>query len=305
MKFSLIIPVYNSEKYLKKLLDSIFIQDYKNYEIIIVNDGSTDNSEKIIKEYESDDRLKYICIKNSGPGVARKIGFNMSKGKLLFFIDSDDFLPKSDILKKIAQMYDEKNFDILIFNYISKINGKEIITNSFSNNKIKEGMYDNNFLQNNRLGGALWQKIFVRDKMKEDYFSDYNNFEDYYTTYKYLNDICNIYYTKEICYYANRDNSNSLSKNYNNQKFIQTINLLEDIYLFSKYKDVIITIICNYYTFCKYNMKKFNLLKNEKDNINNELKKLKKYIKIKSIFKVKNSFKCFLKLIYVKIEGVI
>ena len=122
MKFSLIIPVYNSEKFLSKLLDSIFSQNYGNYEVIVVNDGSTDNSESVIKKYENDDRLKYIYINNSGPGVARRIGFNNATGKLLFFIDSDDYLPNCDVLEKIANLYEEKGFDILIFDYISKIN---------------------------------------------------------------------------------------------------------------------------------------------------------------------------------------
>ena len=305
MKFSLIIPVYNSEKYLEKLLDSIFKQDYNNYEVIIVNDGSKDNSESIIKKFKADNRLKYIYINNSGPGVARKIGFNNSSGDLLFFIDSDDYLPSNSVLKNIANIYEKNEFDVLFFNYIAITNNKEKITNSFSNNNLKEGLYNSNFVKKYRMGGALWQKVFVKNKMNSSFFSTYNNFEDYYTTYKYLNGCDKIYYTKKICYYANRDNSDSLSKKYNEKKFLDTINLLEEIYAFSKYKDVIATIICNYYTFCKHNMKKFNLTKEEIKNINNELQRLKKIINIKSILRVRHNYKCLLKLIYVKMEEVI
>ena len=161
-------------------------------------------------------------------------------------------------------------------------------------------------MKKNRLGGALWQKIFLKDKMCDDYFSNYNNFEDYYTTYKYLNDEnINVFYTKNICYYSNRDNVNSLSKKYDKKKFLDTIDLLEDIYSFSMYKDVIITVICNYYTYCKYNMKKFNLSNEDKNDITIELKRLRKIIKTNSLFKVRKNFRCFMKLIYVTLGDVI
>lgn len=106
-KFSVIVPVYNSEKYLKKCLDSIMGQTYKDFEVIVVNDGSTDNSSNIIKKYN----VKLINQDNSGVSVARNNGIKNSKGEYFIFVDSDDYIEK-DLLKKINESLDN-NPDIV------------------------------------------------------------------------------------------------------------------------------------------------------------------------------------------------
>lgn len=85
MKISIVIPVYNAEKTIKRLLDSIEMQTYKNYEIILINDGSTDNSEKILLENKTD-KMQIISKKNEGVGKARKIGYENITGDLIFFV---------------------------------------------------------------------------------------------------------------------------------------------------------------------------------------------------------------------------
>ena len=95
-KFSIIIPVYNVEKYLKKCLESIKNQSYKDYEVIIVNDGSTDKSKDILDEYD----YKVINQKNQGLSVARNNGVKKATGEYLIFVDSDDYIEK-DLLKEI------------------------------------------------------------------------------------------------------------------------------------------------------------------------------------------------------------
>ena len=127
MKFSLIIPVYNVEKYLEKCLKSILDNTYKNYEVIIVNDGSTDNSEKIIKEnLNKFEDITYIKQKNKGLSSARNEGVKKSKGDYICFIDSDDYIEKDmlevlnnnlkdnpDILRfQIREVYNDKSIDI-------------------------------------------------------------------------------------------------------------------------------------------------------------------------------------------------
>lgn len=90
---SVIVPVYNSEKYLAACLDSILKQTYQNLEVILVNDGSTDNSAEIIREYAAtDERVVVFSIENSGPGVCRNTGLNHFKGDYVMFVDSDDTL---------------------------------------------------------------------------------------------------------------------------------------------------------------------------------------------------------------------
>ena len=96
-KFSIIVPVYNTEKYLKRCLDSIKSQSFKDYEVIIVNDGSTDNSSDIISKYS----YKVINQENQGLSMARNNGVKEALGEYLIFLDSDDYIEK-DLLKEIA-----------------------------------------------------------------------------------------------------------------------------------------------------------------------------------------------------------
>lgn len=301
-KISLIIPVYNSEKFIDKLFLSIINQNYENYEIIVVNDGSTDDSLKIIEKYQTICRkINCITIENSGPGTARKVGFKNSTGELLFFIDSDDFLPNNMILDKINKLYQKTKFDILFFNYIAKNIDGERIFNTFKI-KIAEGEYSNEYLYKHPTGGALWNKVFVKQKMKEEYFCDDSNFEDYYTTYKYLENCNNFYYSQEILYYSNRDNQNSISKIQSTDKFIHTIELLEKIYKFSKYKIAVMTIMCRYYMFVKkyiYRHKINDIILEER------LKKLKKYINEERIFKLNLKSKEFIKYFIIRLVDVI
>ena len=103
-KYSIIIPVYNSEKYLKKCIDSVLNQSYDDYEIIAINDKSNDNSEKILKEYGNKINLHNVKEKNGvGPSHARNIGIKMAKGDYILFLDSDDYY-KKDLLR-IALTY--------------------------------------------------------------------------------------------------------------------------------------------------------------------------------------------------------
>lgn len=90
---SVIIPVYNSEKWLKECLDSVLGQTFENFEVIAVNDGSTDSSRKILEEYSAkDDRVRIVDRKNGGLSAARNTGIDASQGKYLFFLDSDDII---------------------------------------------------------------------------------------------------------------------------------------------------------------------------------------------------------------------
>jgi glycosyltransferase involved in cell wall biosynthesis/putative flippase GtrA len=108
-KVSVIIPIYNTEKYLKPCLDSIINQSYHNLEIILVDDGSTDDSSKITDEYaKKDSRIKVIHQKNQGQSVARNQGLKKATGDFISFIDSDDKIAK-DFVAKLLAPYENKN----------------------------------------------------------------------------------------------------------------------------------------------------------------------------------------------------
>lgn len=91
MKFSIIIPVYNVEKYLKKCIDSVLNQTYQDFEIIIVNDGSTDNSSQILNNYKDNDKIIIINQSNHGLSYSRNKGVEKSSGEYILFLDSDDY----------------------------------------------------------------------------------------------------------------------------------------------------------------------------------------------------------------------
>ena len=112
LDISVIVPVYNSEKYIEKCLDSLVSQTIKSYEIIIVNDGSTDDSLKLIKKYKNNN-IKIISTKNNGIGVARNTGLKHAKGKYVAFVDSDDYVSPL-FLEKMLNTAISKNADIVI-----------------------------------------------------------------------------------------------------------------------------------------------------------------------------------------------
>lgn len=120
MKFSIIVPVYNVEKYLKRCLDSIINQSYKNFELIIINDGSTDSSEEIIKSFK-DSRIKYFKQENKGLSITRNKGVEVASGDYLLFVDSDDYL-NNDLLEVLNNNLD-KNYDLVRFQIDYDVDG--------------------------------------------------------------------------------------------------------------------------------------------------------------------------------------
>lgn len=111
---SIIVPIYNVEKYLPTCLDSILAQTFKDFELILVNDGSTDNSKNICFDYANkDERIKVINKENGGVSSARNVGLNLSKGKLISFVDPDDLLEPNMYEKLINALY-ENNVDISV-----------------------------------------------------------------------------------------------------------------------------------------------------------------------------------------------
>ena len=125
---SVIVPIYNVEKYLAECIESIIKQTYKNLEIILINDGSTDLSCEICNEYkEKDNRIKVINKKNEGVSSARNTGIDVSKGSYLTFVDSDDWI-EDNFVEILYNKAKEKNADVVLCGYNRIIgNSKESI----------------------------------------------------------------------------------------------------------------------------------------------------------------------------------
>ena len=113
MKLSIIIPTYNRSKYITKCLSSVLNQTYKNIEVIIIDDGSTDNTEEIIKTF-NDERIRYFKNTNHGIGYSRNFGIEKATGDYIFFLDSDDYINSDSVDKMLKNINDN---DILIFDY--------------------------------------------------------------------------------------------------------------------------------------------------------------------------------------------
>ncbi len=134
---SIIVPVYNTEKYLKKSLSSILKQTYKEFEVIIVNDGSTDDSEKIIDSFKKKypKKIKSFKKKNEGVSVARNYGISKASGEYLAFVDSDDWI-EPDFLEKLYNTALKDDLDIIVCDTIMDYpDHKEILRSKLNYNK--------------------------------------------------------------------------------------------------------------------------------------------------------------------------
>ncbi len=125
---SIIVPIYNTEKYLKRCVDSILSQSFKDFELLLIDDGSTDGSLQIIKEYEEyDKRVRIFSNKNQGPALTRNFGIDMAKSDYLMFIDSDDYIDQG-YLADYYNAVSQSNVDIAIGGYKRVIGEKTTYT---------------------------------------------------------------------------------------------------------------------------------------------------------------------------------
>lgn len=166
-KISVLVPVYNAEKYLKKCIESILNQTYKNIELIIVNDGSNDNSYNIIEEYKNkDNRIKAVHTENKGVSHARNTCLDNASGAFFAFVDSDDYI-EEDYLEILYNNLKKYNADISMCNCktIEEDSNQSHIKN-FGINKVlvmnNEEAVENLFYYN-YIRHSPWEKLYRRD----------------------------------------------------------------------------------------------------------------------------------------------
>lgn len=177
-KVSIIIPVYNVEKYLKKCLDSVVNQTLKDIEIIIINDGSTDNSQNIINRYQK----KYkniVAVKNpnNGVGYTRNMGISLAKANYIMFLDSDDIL-ELNAVEKMYSLIKKEDSDVVVTDINKIINDKKVLFKNYLN----YSEYDNiNFmLSHPGVVSKLYKKeIFTKNNIN---FKEKTYYEDLATT---------------------------------------------------------------------------------------------------------------------------
>ena len=178
IKISVIIPVYNCEKSIKKCIESICQQSLEEIEILLINDGSTDNTSKIIKEYQKlDDRIVILEQKNSGPSAARNRGIKSARGQYIGFADSDDYIEK-DMYELLYSAINVSKAEIGICNYQEEIGDGKILSetkNDLPNGKvldkgeIKEEILSSFVKEKNRGFFALWNKNILKGVSRKTY----------------------------------------------------------------------------------------------------------------------------------------
>lgn len=165
-KISIIIPVYNVEKYIKICIESVINQTYKNLEILVINDGTKDKSFEIIESYLGDKRIKVINReKNSGIAVTRNIGISQATGEYIFFIDADDYLEINAIENLIEALNDE---DIIGGNFFYYDEIKKNKTENIIKNDENSLMDSKKYFFNQASEIVVWNKLYRRSFLIEN-----------------------------------------------------------------------------------------------------------------------------------------
>ena len=218
MDISIIIPVYNVEQYLKRCVDSVLHQENVSFEIILVDDGSTDSSGKICDEYAArHPEIKCIHTSNAGPSTAKNVGYNIATGNYVAYIDSDDEI-KPDMFKQMLQSGYQHNADIVCCNYIqvdekgnyshTKHTGLEYVLTQDEALKA--------ILTKDKIYSQCWTKIYKRETMEK---YGVRNTEGLKTEEDFIYNIQAFACSKTVCVvdkplYIYTHRSKSLSKDY-------------------------------------------------------------------------------------------
>ncbi len=175
IKVSIVVPIYNTGKYLPRCIESLLNQTLKEIEIILINDGSKEDIDSIIKKYK-DERIKYIKKENEGIGKTRNLGISLAKGEYIMFVDSDDFVEEY-YSEKLYNEITKTNSDVVISNYFEVINGNKKEKNYpyFNSSNLK----DNPEILN-KINLSTWNKIYKASLIKNNdiKFDEKLKFED-------------------------------------------------------------------------------------------------------------------------------
>ena len=205
-KVSIIIPVYNGEKYIAECLQSVLDQSYKNLEIIVINDGSTDRTRNIINKFATDNnRVRNVNVQNGGVASARNIGLNMISGKYVLFVDADDMLEK-DAVKVMLHTIKKKKCDIVVCGGLGSSQQNVIETEMTEQEFFCEMLYEKRFYS------VCWGKLYKADLINKYRFdTDYKIGEDLELFARLtLEQFTVCYIEKNV--YIYRDNNHSITK---------------------------------------------------------------------------------------------
>lgn len=230
-KVSIIVPIYNVEEYLGKCIESCLCQTFTDYELILVNDGSTDNGLSICREYEKkDSRIKVLDKPNGGLSDARNAGMKIAMSPYIYFLDSDDFIEPT-LIEKCVNKLDETSADMVIFDvyqYFMKTNTKEIIKNGYGDSRCVNVGTNPEVLT--KVLNAAWNKMYKLSLFKDNHI-EYPvgyYYEDLGTTYKLMLKANQICFINEPLYDYLADRPGNISQQFN-QKTYHILDMIEEI----------------------------------------------------------------------------
>lgn len=172
-KVSIILPVYNVEKYIKKSIESVLNQTYTDFELLVIIDGSPDKSKQVAEEF-SDSRIKIFEKENGGLSDARNYGLERAKGEFIYFMDSDDWV-EPNLLEDNLKVIEEENLDVVIFGYIQDdedIDGNVLRSIVISSGNLKFQKNDSNLIFDHKwlsIMGYAWNKLYRKSFLDESF----------------------------------------------------------------------------------------------------------------------------------------
>lgn len=319
IKLSVIVCAYNSEKFIRKCLDSLVNQTFKSLEIILVNDGSEDNTEKIMKEYQTqyqNRNIKVISQENKGTGYARNKGIDSAEGEYITFVDSDDWV-EAYAYERIYKKISKKKYDVVVFNWRRVIH--DVAQKKLRNIKEEEidldiygrARYILKYLLSYTHEYSVCNKIFRRDFLKQNNlkFPDSKNmlYEDNLFSFEWVCCARTVYaFDEPLYYYTTREGSvTDMKKAYRKMVhgFSETVETFRN-YAFAKgMKEELQPILpLVYYSlvfFCLIRVKHFGHI-----NINGCVSDMRKYPHFEEYMKAMNKLSVRAKLIKYTLPGV-
>lgn len=286
---SIVVPIYNLEKFLDKNIKSLINQRYKNIEIILVDDGSPDNSAKICDEYaKKDKRIKVIHKVNEGVSKARNTGIDNSIGDYICFVDGDDFLA-NDFIEYMLDLINKTNSDFALSKNCFKYNiSKEMNQIDEDDIEIYSPADATALLISQRVEVGCWNKIYSK-KLLDKYNIRFNDKQFYGEGLLFITTVAQhskcVGVGNRKVYYYRKDNINSATTKYNSDKFSNGLNSLKIIErnLIIKDKSIEEQLNIHYCMFLKnaiYDTYLHNEHLNNQEKLNYWKNELRKYMKI-------------------------
>ena len=225
-KISVIVPVYNMEKYLAECLDSVLAQTFTDFEVICVNDGSSDGSAKILAHYaEKDQRIRILTQENKGLSGARNTGLDNAKGEYISFLDSDDTLP-ANALETMIKITEEANVPVVV----SESNKKGKKELPFCYQIFRHPLAD--LMKNRHIFSSAWNKLYRADVLKMQRFIRGIYFEDWPFLTTLFGQIDSFALTKIPCYYYREDGPSITRSTFSQKKVDSYLTGIQFVYDF-------------------------------------------------------------------------